>query len=422
MKCSGGTPCAGCRDSGFGCCYSVSNRIGRPKGTKNKRTLDRMSRTRSGASDKSDSGQASPVLAHTSMASLTSCTGTKLASMDKSSIEPVPATGLDGASSFPGSEAFGPLSDDMPSWYEYDDFTASSPFTQQPSPTAAFLNEAPHSYSSFDTAYVSPACLFTNKGGIAGLLEPSGLLRDLDGKTNGTQNITASTSSSYLASSTNCKCAQNHAELLCCLKELEQQHAQPRLDVVLSSAQQALVPWRNVVECRVCRHDDNQEVLNLSALSIFTVLRSLQSLCSEYYNGVVSGQGNHDQQGATSDIPDGMQSAIGLYEITGEERMAVKDLLVSRILDKMTYTMACFKERLETLNAKKNKAAALSPRNRTLPNQGNSDVEWLHQGGPGDLDHLVKVWRNLDSTVQELEQVLRSGNSLHAKADAAPEK
>ena len=422
MKCSGGTPCAGCRDSGYECCYSVSNRIGRPKGTKNKRTLDRMGRKRSGASDKSDSGQASPVQAQTSMASLTNCTGTNLASMDKSSIESVLATGLDGASSFPGSETFGPLSDDLASWYDLGDFAATSPFAQQPSSTAAFLSEEPHSYSSVDSAYVSPASLFTNKGGVASLLEPNGLLSEMDGETNGTQDITASTSSSYLASSTTCNCVQNHAELLCRLKELEQRHAQPRLDVVLSSAQQALVPWKSVVECRVCRHDDNQEVLILSAMSIRTVLRSLQSLCSEYYNSVVSGQDNYDQQGATTDIPDGMQSAIGIYEITGEERMAVKDLLISRTLDKMKYTLACFKERLETLSAKKNKSAALSPRKRTLSNQANSDVERLHQGGPGDLDHLVKVWRNLDSTVQMLERVLRSGNGLHAKADAAPTK
>ena len=44
MKCSGGRPCGGCRDSGYDCSYSVSNRIGRPKGTKNKRTLERLSR------------------------------------------------------------------------------------------------------------------------------------------------------------------------------------------------------------------------------------------------------------------------------------------------------------------------------------------------------------------------------------------
>ena len=422
MKCSGGTPCAGCRDSGNECGYSVSNRIGRPKGTKNKRTLDRMSRKRSGASDKSDSGQASPVLAQTSVASLTSYTDTNLVSMDKSSIKPSLTAGLDGASSFRGSEAFGPFSDDLSSWYNFGDFAASSPFMQQPSPTAAFFNEEPRSYSSVDSTYVSPASLFTNKRDVANLLEPSGSFGDMNRETNRTHNIAASTSSSHLASSTTCNCARDHAELLYCLKELEQRHLQPRLDVVLSSAQQALVPWRSIVECRVCRHDGNQEFLFLSAMSMGTVLRSLESLCSEYYNGVISGQDHYDQEGAIIDVPDGMQSAIGLYEITGEERMAVKDLLISRILDKMKYTLGCFKERLEMLETKKDKAAALSLRTRMISDQSNSDVERIHQGGPGDLDHLAKVWRKLDNTVQTLERVLRSGNILHAKVDAAPKK
>lgn len=32
-RCSGGEPCTACRDSGYDCVYSVSNRLGRPKGT-----------------------------------------------------------------------------------------------------------------------------------------------------------------------------------------------------------------------------------------------------------------------------------------------------------------------------------------------------------------------------------------------------
>jgi hypothetical protein len=39
MRCSGGVPCASCSDSKQQCRYSVPNRIGRPKGTKNKKTL-----------------------------------------------------------------------------------------------------------------------------------------------------------------------------------------------------------------------------------------------------------------------------------------------------------------------------------------------------------------------------------------------
>lgn len=32
-RCSGGTPCTGCQNSGYKCVYSISNRLGRPKGT-----------------------------------------------------------------------------------------------------------------------------------------------------------------------------------------------------------------------------------------------------------------------------------------------------------------------------------------------------------------------------------------------------
>ncbi|KAL2056735.1 hypothetical protein ABVK25_003129 [Lepraria finkii] len=408
MKCSGGTPCAGCRDSGYQCRYSVSNRIGRPKGTKNKRTLDRMSRNKSGGSDQGEpeqswSGQPQPLTA-----SLNKPVDNSITPLGKTSIDSILGTSMNGSNSLSGTDAFGPFSHDSNSWYDFGDLAGTSPFTQQPSSTGGFMNEEPRPYSEVDSAYVSPISVFNDKGSVGSGPKLSGLPGNISGKDDEPQNLTASTSSSSLASSATCNCVQNHAELLCRLKELEQRHTRPRLDVVLSSAQQALVPWKSVIECRVCQHDDNQEVLILSAMSIRTVLRSLQSLCSEHYNAVVSGKDSYGQEQAVADIPDGMQSAIGMYEITGEERMAVKDLLISRTLDKVKYTLTCFKERLEALNSKKKSSATSSPRKVSLPGQINSDIDRLHKGGPGDIDHLVQVWRNLDSTGQMLERVLKS--------------
>jgi uncharacterized Zn finger protein (UPF0148 family) len=43
MKCSGTVPCASCGTSGEPCIYSASNKSGRPKGVKNKRTSEQMS-------------------------------------------------------------------------------------------------------------------------------------------------------------------------------------------------------------------------------------------------------------------------------------------------------------------------------------------------------------------------------------------
>lgn len=46
VKCGGGIPCEGCHKLGLKCTYSISNRTGRPKGVKNKRTLERIKQLR----------------------------------------------------------------------------------------------------------------------------------------------------------------------------------------------------------------------------------------------------------------------------------------------------------------------------------------------------------------------------------------
>ena len=42
VRCSGGQPCEKCEKIGFDCVYSVSERTGRPKDTRNKKTLERV--------------------------------------------------------------------------------------------------------------------------------------------------------------------------------------------------------------------------------------------------------------------------------------------------------------------------------------------------------------------------------------------
>jgi hypothetical protein len=49
VKCSGGRPCDECKTLGIECSTSFSNRIGRPKGTRNKKTLDRIQRLQANA-------------------------------------------------------------------------------------------------------------------------------------------------------------------------------------------------------------------------------------------------------------------------------------------------------------------------------------------------------------------------------------
>ena len=280
--------------------------------------------------------------------------------------------------------------------------------------SGAFMHEDLRSYSHDDSAYVSPSSVF-NDSGSASSSGPdwSGVSSTMSSDTGGRPNVTSSTSSSSITTMASCNCVQNHAELLCRFKDLEQRNTMPRLDVVLSAAQQALVPWKEVIECHLCQNDDNQEVLVLSGMSIRTILRALSPLCVDYYNNFVSsGEAIRRQQPPVS-TPDDMKSTIGCYRISGDERMAVTDLLISRCLDQVKLTLACFKTRLETMKARKTAAASMASRKRTV-----SDVEVLSKGGPGDLDHLLQLWQNLENTVQMLEGIMRKGNVALSHANA----
>ena len=224
------------------------------------------------------------------------------------------------------------------------------------------------------------------------------------------------------SASTSCRCLEHHADLLCRLKELEQKHIIPRIDVVLVSAQQALIPWKNVIECRVCRNDDNQEVLLLSALSIKSVLRRLQRLLMESrgqmpLSGASSPGAGFSQLGSPIRMhhEDDIKSTIGIYEITGEERTAVTDLLVSRTLDRIRYTLMRFKERIDNIRKKTTmRPTAMRRPASTYAHDGMEDDEdddefAEYDKGVEDLEHLEQVWRNLESTVQRLLRAIRSG-------------
>ncbi len=267
------------------------------------------------------------------------------------------------------------------------------------------MNEDLRPFSPDDSAYVSPSSVFNDSGSASSGTDWSSVAGTMSSDI-GRPNVTTSTSSSSIASMGTCNCVQNHAELLCRLRDLEQRHTMPRLDVVLSAAQEALVPWKEVIECHVCQNDDNQEVLVLSGMSIRTILRAISPLCVDYYNSFISSGEAIRRQQPPVKTPDDMKSTIGCYRITGEERMAVTDLLISRCLDQVKLTLACFKTRLETMKARKASTASAQSRKRTA-----SDVDVLAKGGPGDLDHLLQVWQNLENTVQMLEGIMKKGKS-----------
>ena len=139
MKCSGGTPCQGCRSSDHECIYSVSKRIGRPKGTKNKRTADRVSRQQSEKERKSHKNEhgsqvppSSPAPGQISRAkpqtlTIDNGTGQRPATMGNTSIDTLLRNASNIPYSLPGSEGHGQFANNMSPWYNFGDLAETSP-------------------------------------------------------------------------------------------------------------------------------------------------------------------------------------------------------------------------------------------------------------------------------------------------------
>ena len=138
MKCSGGNPCQGCRSSDHECVYSVSKRIGRPKGTKNKRTTDRASRQqleKERKSSKSEREGQVPVPTpppgqisrpQTQPLVFDKSTGQQPVMMGSTSIDMLLESASTIPYALPASEVRGHFTDNANRWYDFGDLAETS--------------------------------------------------------------------------------------------------------------------------------------------------------------------------------------------------------------------------------------------------------------------------------------------------------
>lgn len=232
-----------------------------------------------------------------------------------------------------------------------------------------------------------------------------------------------SLSPSSPSSESTCKCLQHHAYLLCRLKDLEHGHNKPSIDLVLVGVQQALEPWKRLIQCRVCHQTDDQEVLLLSAMSIRTVLRRVQSLFFESGYPQTSGCSPSDESGgglkqqkasAGRQAFDSVRLTVGIYELTGEEQMLVTDLLLRNTLSKIEFALMCLKERLERCNSRRTSFKPSGNDSRSLSGQSQEQEECSHvvpEGAASEADHVQQILGGVESTLQALGRLLRNTNS-----------
>lgn len=200
-----------------------------------------------------------------------------------------------------------------------------------------------------------------------------------------------------------CNCLQQHTELLCLLKNLEQGNNASSVDVVLISVQQALAPWQNLIRCGICLHDDDQSVLLLSVMSIRAVLHRLKRLCADgVYNASTSGYSASVHQTMTS-----VKVTIGNFEVSGNERKFITDFMILQALGRIRIALLSLKEKLDQPRDQTAKFNPVSLSSVTM--QHFEDEPQLSSVEPAVyIGHIKQLLRSLEGIVQAVESAIKT--------------
>ncbi len=251
-------------------------------------------------------------------------------------------------------------------------------------------------------AYIPPARTLYGRDGTTSAAGSS-----LNGKSND-PNLQSRDSKSPASPSKprpSCDCLEVHINLLYRLRQLEKDSSAPStFDAVMISAQEALTPWKHLIECKVCEQDDDQGVLLLSAMSIRSILRRLQRLCAE--NGW-SHEGTDSEKGLKTTA----SLKVWNYEASQEEQTLVMNVLLLHTLAKIRTALVALREKLEETRKRIDA--------KSDPNRPPTSVI---PGGPASDDHgcVYAMLRSLENTVQVVTRAVKNaGDPSHGLESAS---
>ncbi|KAL8756520.1 MAG: hypothetical protein Q9199_002884 [Rusavskia elegans] len=376
-KCSGGgPPCKRCADTFHPCHYSPAARIGKPKGSKNKKTLERFHRNvdKNGGSDNGDgfarllqprTVHGRPAPAQDRAPNQTnelrednknqnpysiSDFGLLSPSIDAflDSLNPSPSAAADRLNGADGDEPvivqsmnldmpdFAELggANEEPSWGDalangWNPLSSTSEQQLVPGATDAGSPPSMHSYSSvLDGA--SPISL----DAVAAQLEDSHASTIVSfGQSPGSQSLP-------------CSCLRKYTDVLCQLQTIEKRQLPVETDTLLTCTNLVISMTERQTKCAECHHD--ARVLMQLVMVYQTILTWVQGL----YESNSSCQDQH--------------MTLGRHELTKEERRYIRVALVVRVLKCNTATLRSITSRTSN--------AALTRRGEDSWSQGATEL------------------------------------------------
>lgn len=383
VRCSGHLPCQGCLNTGTLCFFSLSDRLGRPKGTKNRSSEENRKKSNTGkvaaparrANNKR--GRAS-----NNKDSPTAC---------------LPATPV----TFPSNITSDMNDPDLNGSSSEDSYNGRLDFLDSHDNQAPFdcsLNINPNDSDFLNLLWTNADANFIQEGGISNdndvMLDPMSGSSVAPPMETPLGKQAASTKSS-------CVCMQQQVDLLFKSKILNNtlpsssddynnDNSAVPIDVALALVEEGMKVWQTPIMCTSCRCNDDQEVILLAFMSIQAITRYFQRLLIRNQAQLNGTSPHHvDPRQCSAKAP----LIIGAFQVQGEDRFLLLKTLVLKTVRKLIWILTSLQKILEE------KIAHFPPNEIAA---GDTTHSQLH----GDSFYIQHMFHGLGSALQSIQESL----------------
>lgn len=380
VRCSGQLPCQGCLNTGTLCFFSLSDRLGRPKGTKN-RSSEEVRKQSNTSKAAAAARRANNTKGRTSnnKDSLTTGLPATVATLSSNISPDMNDNDLNGSSS---EDSYNGRLDFL------DTHDNQAPFD-------GLLNVNPNDPDFSNLLWTDTGVNFMDEGGLSNsnevILDPMLAPSTAPSKDTLPSKQAASTTNS-------CTCLQQQVDLLFKSKILS--HSQPNnnnndgptvtLDVALTLVEEGMKAWQTPIMCTSCRCNDDQEVILLAFMSIQAVTRYFQRLLIRNRAQL---NGTPPRHVDPSQCPAKALLTIGAFQVQGEDRFLLLKTLVLNTVRKLIWILTSLQKILEEKIA------------RFPPNEAIAG-DITHSQLPGDSFYIQHMFHGLAGTLQSIQESL----------------
>lgn len=382
VRCSGQLPCQGCLNTGTLCFFSLSDRLGRPKGTKNRspeesRKRPNTSKAASTARRANNTKGLGP--SSNNKDSSMTCQPMTTATLSPNTTPESNDHDLNGSSS----------EDSHKERFDYlDSHNNQSPFDGSLHTSSNDSDFANLLWTDTDVNFMHAV----------GLSHDNEIMLDSISAPSTAPPMETFMDKQAASTTSSCACMQQQVDLLFKSKILNS--SQPTnnnddrsvvsIDVALGLVEEGMKTWQTPIMCTSCRCNDDQEVILLAFMSIQSIARYFQRLLIRNRALLNGTPPRHDDLGH---CPRNTQLTIGTFQVQGEDRLLLLKTLVLNTVRKLRWILTSLQKILEE------KIARFPPNETTV-------CETTHSQLHGDVFYIQHMFHGLAGSLQSIQESL----------------